>query len=678
MVTPRPPLSELQKDVVAVLGSEGRIAKRLTHYEERSQQLAMASAVADALSQQKHLIAEAGTGTGKSFAYLVPAILHATADQGKDTADQPEKRSPRVVVSTHTISLQEQLIAKDIPLLNSVMPREFSAVLVKGRSNYVSLRRLQNAVVRSTALFATDEQTSQLAEINTWAKSTTDGSLATLPLKPSPAVWDEVVSDTGNCMGNKCKTFATCHYFQARRRASRAQILIVNHALFFSDLALRRHGASLLPDYDTVILDECHTLEAVAGDHLGIRLTNTQFDYQFNKLYNDRTQKGLLVTHDLQTLMREVDRCRYAVANFFADLLDWQDREGVTNGRVKQPSVVNNAVSEPMESLASRIRKYSETMTDESDKKNFTSAAYRLSGLSDELKMWIGQGMEASVYWMDKQLTRRGDTRVNIAASPIDVGATLRAELFQSKMIKSVIMTSATLAVGNDDKFNFFRSRIGLSGGMSIRVGSPFDYAKQAEVVIVDGLPDPSAERVQYEKSLPAQIKRFIALTDGHAFVLFTSYDLLRRCASSLMPWLAEREMLLLSQASDQNRTQLLDTFRRVPRSVLFGTDSFWQGVDVPGDALQNVIITKLPFSVPDHPLLEARLDAIRSGGGNPFRDYQLPEAVIKFRQGFGRLIRTATDRGMVVVLDPRVKSKYYGKTFLESLPNMPIRFVKP
>ncbi len=663
--------------VDSILGEGGLISRRLAQYEPRQQQLEMSRGVASAFANSKHLIAEAGTGTGKSFAYLVPAILHATSDFPPLKAKpNDEPRKPRVLISTHTISLQEQLFGKDVPFLNSIIPREFSAVLVKGRGNYLSLRRMNRALGKMTSMLAADSQMSQMRTIQKWAKDTGDGSRSSLQIKPDPEVWDEVESDTGNCLRNKCPHFKDCFYFKARRRAQNAQLMIVNHAMFFSDLALRRQGVALLPDYDAVVLDECHTIESVAGDHLGIRLTSGQFDYLFNKLYNDQTEKGLLVSKDLKGLQREVNRCRFAASSLFSEVMLWLEDSGPENGRVAHPDVVANSLSDPMEKLARAMKQQADGEENESDRLEFESAHGRLLILAGSLRQWLGQEMEDSVYWVERSGSRRGVDRVELNASPINVGETLRKELYQSEMIRSVVMTSATLATGKDDKFAFYRSRIGLTGGMSVRVGSPFDYKKQAKLIVVGDMPDPSSDRVAFEKTLPEQIKRFVGHTKGHAFVLFTSYDLLSRCAAALAPWLAERDLQLYSQAGTQNRTQLLDAFRRNPKGVLFGTDSFWQGVDVPGEALTNVVITKLPFSVPNHPLLEARLEAITQSGGNPFRDYQLPEAAIKFRQGFGRLIRTRTDEGMVVVLDPRIKTKQYGKLFLSSLPDLPVHYV--
>src|SRR5882757_350819 len=346
-----------------ILGPDGRIAARLANYEQRPQQMEMADAVARAIAGKRHLVAEAGTGVGKSFAYLVPAILAATEREaerrgGDGEKQKPESAAPKIVISTHTISLQEQLINKDLPLLNAVIPREFSAVLVKGRRNYLSLRRLELALARSQSLFNDDEQITQLREIRKWSKTTADGSLSDLTFQPLGQVWDEVASDSGNCLGRRCPTHSQCFYYKDRRRVQNAQILVVNHALLFSDIALRRAGISILPDYDVLILDEAHTIEGIASDHLGINVTSGQIEYLLNKLYNDRTNKGLLVHHGLRKEEQQVDRCRQLADVFFGDLYDWRNEtplprsEGLGEGskkrgplRVPGPGIVANHLS---------------------------------------------------------------------------------------------------------------------------------------------------------------------------------------------------------------------------------------------------------------------------------------------------------------------------------------------
>ncbi len=646
--------------VLDVLGDQGLIARRLKAYESRPEQLQMAQAVYDAITARHHLVAEAGTGVGKSFAYLVPAILAAQAASLKD------EKKHRVVVSTHTISLQEQLIGHDIPFLQAVLPAEFSAVLVKGRGNYISIRRMQKARERAgqKSFFDGDSQRS-LSQIIGWAQRTTDGSRADMQFRPSPEVWDDVVSDHGDCLGKKCPTHNDCFYYKARRRVWNADVLIVNHALFFSDLALRRDGANILPDYDTVIFDEAHTMESVAADHLGLSISEGQVDYLLNKLYNDRSQRGLLVVHSLQDAQRQVQRVRTISQNYFFAVDDWSRRFCKSNGRLDRPVDVSNDLSYELRRLGTMILQAAERVLSESDQVELTSAAKKCQLLSDSITAWAEQKADDSVFWVERSGTQK--QRMSLMSAPIEVGPILREHLFNE--VPSVILASATLAIGSSD-FRFFRSRVGLTEGSDVRLGSPFDYARQARLIVASNMPDPASSARGFEQECCKRIQRHLLETSGRAFVLFTSYSMMQFCAERLMGWFAENDLTLYCQGKGMQRSAMLERFRSDPRAVLFGTDSFWQGVNVPGEALQNVIIPKLPFSVPDHPLLEARIEKIRERGGNPFREYQIPEAIIKLKQGFGRLIRHREDTGRVVILDPRILTKPYGRLFLESLPN--------
>ncbi len=440
--------------------------------------------------------------------------------------------------------------------------------------------------------------------------------------------------------------------------------MIVNHALFLSDLALRRAGASLLPDYDVVIIDEAHTLEAVAGEHLGISLTSGQFDYLLSKLYNDRTQRGLLVHHKLADAMKLVDRVRYAVRSLFEDIHDWQRQYGKENGRLRAPLGIENKVTPVLDELAAAIADAAKRIPIEEQAIELTAASVRSIELGQTLSAWLKQALSDSVYWIEIIAGKRPRTELHCA--PIEVGPVLQAELFDR--VKTAVLTSATLAVGKRS-FDFVKNRLGVGRAIEQRLGSPFDYKRQARLILPRDMPDPAERPADYERAVCERIKHYVAQTRGRAFVLFTSYKMLKGCAQTLSKWFAENGYTLHCQADGLPNSLMLERFRKDQAGVLFGTDSFWQGVDVPGDALQNVIITKLPFSVPDHPLLEARLEAIRERGGNPFIEYQVPEAVIKLKQGFGRLIRHKDDTGQVAILDPRIRTKPYGRQFLDSLP---------
>ncbi len=638
---------------VHTLAKGGRVASKLSGYEVRPQQLEMAEAVAAAFKSDKHLLVEAGTGVGKSFAYLVPAIERVTKEGG------------RVVISTHTIALQEQLVGKDIPFLRSVLPEDFSAVLVKGRSNYVGLRRLARASARQRQLFSGKKQLAELWRIEQWAYKTTDGSLADLPQQPNEAVWDLARSDADDCLGRRCPHFGRCFYQRARRRAGSAQLLIVNHALLFSDMTVRRRGASILPDYDYVILDEAHTVERVAGDHLGLSIANNQVRYLLNRLHNERTGRGVLGGGPGEAIIPMVGETRKVVDRYFADLAAWRAEHRNHNGRLRKPPPVKQPAHAALVDLRDRLRTVSKELKDEEDRSELSGLMDRCTDFAKGIDSWHTQKKDGWVHWMEMSNAPRH--RVTLNARPVDVGPELKALLFDQ--VQCVVLTSATLTTAGEDPFGYLRGRLGLESTRGVALGSPFNYREQLTVYVEAGLPDPSNTAAFIPAACDA-IRKYVRKTSGRAFVLFTSYQMLNECAEVLSSFFDEENMTLLVQGSGMPRSLMLAKFRSVPRSVLFGTDTFWTGVDVPGEALSNVIIVKLPFAAPTEPIVEARIERMRQTGGNPFLEFQVPEAILKFRQGVGRLIRTRSDTGIVVILDPRVRTKSYGRRFLDALPD--------
>jgi len=693
--------------IAAYIRPGGPVSRALPDFECREEQQTMMAEVAKAFNEDRIALVEAGTGTGKSLAYLIPAIAWSL------------QNGERVVISTKTINLQEQLIGKDLPLLQGLKGLNCKAVLVKGRSNYLCLRKLA-ATREENRLFLEAGSEDELCELINWSGKTKDGSLSDLSFIPRRDNWERVCAEADQCTRLHCPHYTKCFFYKARRESSSAHILVVNHHLLMADLAVRSRmeghdRPAVLPRFQRIIIDEAQHVEDVATEYLGFQVSKYGLLRMLRRLQGTREAgRGLLpflraklqaeidgeerdrIVNVLESIADTVIPERLAIEKKIGASMDRLTSElkamcgGANGDNGRSLRITPDIVASPfwegtlcpvLKELLGVINSFSGKIADlmkrlgalsERRKKTIESAMVEIGSMRQR----IGHYVECLTFFMDGgdgvcrwlEITGRGKwERLNFCSAPLDVSSGMRDAIY--KRFGTVIMTSATLTVGG--AFDYFRSRVGLGETEKDKLDccilpSPFDYTTQAFVAAPRGIAEPGSDG--YEDMLEEMVGRAVAISQGNAFVLFTSYRLLARLYERLAEGMEGAGLAVLKQGTD-NRTALLNRFRREKGSVLFATDSFWEGVDVRGEALQCVILTRLPFRVPDEPIQQARVEAIELAGGDPFLEYSVPQAVIKFRQGFGRLIRHRDDIGAVLILDSRVHSRRYGKLFLNSLP---------
>jgi DNA polymerase-3 subunit epsilon/ATP-dependent DNA helicase DinG len=674
--------------LAAMLEEDGIFAQRFPGFEHRPQQVDMLRAVATAFNEQQHLMVEAGTGTGKSIAYLLPAVTFASLN------------GERVVVSTNTINLQDQLFLKDVPDLQKILPFEFRAVLLKGRSNYLCRRRL--AAVRQVGVSSADELR-MLAKVLVWVPSTQSGERGEL-FMPNPveqALWGRISAESETCTLDRCRfrERGRCFFYRARRAAERAHLLIVNHALLLSDVAVENR---VLPEYRYLIVDEAHHLEANVTRQLSFHADQRVVERALNELARPvgvRRYVGFLSdvlarcqgrippndwavleghVHGLQRQIEATLTSLYAFFTVLGDFLrehsprrgNYDQRLRLTSGLRVQPAwseveITWDNLSSQLYSIVGDLEQLCGGLNDlegfdipdlEGMAQDCNGYLVRLSELREQINGCIAEPVPSAIYWAS---VSSRDERVVLHAAPLHVGSLVEKHLFRPK--ETLILTSATLTT--DDHFDFIRERLHAWDADELAVGSPFDFESSTLLYLPTDIPEPN--QPYYQKTVEQTLVALCRATEGRALVLFTSYHQLRNTARAITGPLSDDGIVVFQQGSGTSRVQLLENFRTTPRSVLMGTRSFWEGVDVAGAALSVLVITRLPFAVPDDPIFAARAESF----DNPFGEYAVPETILRFRQGFGRLIRTKTDLGIVVVLDKRLLTKSYGPMFLNSLP---------
>ena len=629
-----------------VFGPDGLIAQAHPEYEHRPGQIDMARAVMRAFEERKHLIVEAGTGTGKTLAYLVPAVAAALGGRG------------RVIISTGTKNLQEQLMEKDIPFLQSVLPKSFKAAYMKGRNNYVCLHRLGRA--ESSPVLEGLEEVDYFDEVTHWAKSSATGDRAELSNLPeSLSFWRHVDARSETCLGQKCIDFDPCFITRMRERALDADIVVVNHHLFFADLALRNNMyGTVLPDYSAVILDEAHMIEDVASEYFGSQVSN----YQIDDLIRDVSSVPFEEAEADREITKTSSRVMRFADNFWMGFREGRGEEGrfpITPGtfavRNREGEMQPTPLGDLFMALDGALSRLETTLDALKDKPaEVENLVRRIRQIKFDLQFIVAGQDRKFVYW-----TERRGRGIFLRASPIDVSGILDDKLFAK--VDTVVLTSATLSSAGN--FSFIRERLGLDTAEELMAESIFDYENQTCLYLPAKMPDPRSP--EWSAAAAAEVIKIVNATAGRAFVLSTSLAGMQSLYDQVMP---ELDYPCFIQGSAA-KGRLLERFRRTPNSVLFATSSFWQGVDVRGEQLSCVIIDKLPFAVPTDPIVSARQRYIEDTGGSSFYEYSVPQAIISLKQGLGRLIRSTTDRGVLAVLDPRLKTKGYGRTFLQSLP---------